>query len=147
MTNIRIIYSLIRNFIKVFFFDLFQNKINSLVSNCPGGWLFFVAEGRLAETRALFSLIVAASTVFCRLKLLPPLPVTAAPVTAVAWLWFVALPGLGAPPNGERKLYNKKSLFQTCTVLVLLINVWTILSFLCYHFNTYWQLLNCTNLV
>jgi len=61
-----------------------MNQINSLVSNCPGGWLFLGAEGRLAETRALFSLIVAASTVFCRLKLLPPLPVTVVPVTAVA---------------------------------------------------------------
>ena len=56
--------------------------VPTLVSNWPG--LFFGAEGRLAETRALFSLIVAASTVFCRLKLLPPLPVTVPPVAAVA---------------------------------------------------------------
>lgn len=60
-----------------------DNVKNSLVSNWPG--LFFGAEGRLADTRALFSLMVAASTVFCRLKLLPPLPVvTVPPVVAVA---------------------------------------------------------------
>lgn len=74
-----------------------ENNKNSLVSSCPG--LFLDADGRVDDTRALFSLIVAASTVFWRLKLLPAVDVTAPPVTAVAWLWFVALPGLGAPPN------------------------------------------------
>ena len=75
--------------------------MNSLVSSCPG--LFLGAEGRADSraARAVFSLIVAASTVFCRLKLLPPLPVTVPPVTAVAWLWFVVLPGLGAPPKKQ----------------------------------------------
>lgn len=61
---------------------LLLGLVPTLVSSCPG--LFFGAEGRAAETRALFSLIVAASTVFCRLKLLPPLLVTVPPVTAGA---------------------------------------------------------------
>lgn len=79
-----------------------KQKGNSLVSSCPG--LFLGAEGLDAATRALFSLIVAASTVFCLLKLLPPLPTTVPPVTVVAWLWFVVLPGLGAMPK-KNKLF------------------------------------------
>lgn len=59
-----------------------DDEKNSLVSNWPG--LFLGAEGRLAETRAVFSLIVAASTVFCLLKLLPVFPVTVPPVAGVA---------------------------------------------------------------
>lgn len=56
----------------------------------------------LGLSLAVFSLIVAESIVFCRLKLL----VTAAEVVMV-WLWFVVDPVTGVFPMPEHKIVRK----------------------------------------